>query len=220
MSAHYPNRQSETPWTDAEISAPVADEIASWRRVFAARRNGVDARDLLRRAAAELWQVLEIDKTAHPESHGVARQDAIDALQEMAESSGIGPDDAQLIFAESFKSPASNGDAREHKSGGKTWRGHVVTAAELQRKQFPPISYVVPGLIPEGLSILAGRPKVGKSWLALDVGIAVAAERICLGDCRPAPGDVLYAALEDNPRRLQRRIDKICHPSARTGRSD
>ena len=69
-----------------------------------------------------------------------------------------------------------------------------------------------PGLIPEGLSILAGRPKVGKSWLAIDVGIAVAAERICLGDRQPIQGDVLYAALEDNPRRLQRRIDRILSP--------
>jgi hypothetical protein len=89
------------------------------------------------------------------------------------------------------------------------WRAHVITAAELQRKMFPPISYVVPGLIPEGLSILAGRPKVGKSWMALDVAIAVAAGRICLGERRPIEGDVLYCALEDNQRRLQRRIDKI-----------
>jgi hypothetical protein len=92
------------------------------------------------------------------------------------------------------------------------WRTHVRTAAELQNQTFPPIKYVVPGLIPEGLSILAGRPKLGKSWLALDVCIAVASGRYCLGDKKPAQGDVLYCALEDNPRRLQRRIDKILSP--------
>jgi RecA-family ATPase len=70
----------------------------------------------------------------------------------------------------------------------------------------------VPDLIPEGLSIIAGRPKIGKSWLALDLCIAVAAGRACLGEKRPTHGDVLYAALEDNPRRLQRRIDKILSP--------
>jgi predicted ATP-dependent serine protease len=34
-----------------------------------------------------------------------------------------------------------------------------------------------PGLIPEGLTIIAGKPKIGKSWLALDICIAVAMDR-------------------------------------------
>jgi AAA domain len=92
------------------------------------------------------------------------------------------------------------------------WRDHTFTAAQLRLRQFPPVSYVVPGLLPEGLSIIAGRPKIGKSWLALDIGIAIAAGRYCLGQRKPAEGDVLYAALEDNPRRLQRRIDKLLSP--------
>jgi hypothetical protein len=90
-----------------------------------------------------------------------------------------------------------------------SWRDKVITAAALQRQTFPPVSYVIPGLIPEGLSIVAGRPKVGKSWLALDICIAIAGGRFCLGERKPVQGDVLYCALEDNPRRLQRRIDKI-----------
>jgi hypothetical protein len=91
------------------------------------------------------------------------------------------------------------------------WRANVFSAAELHRITFSEISYVVPGLIPEGLSILAGRPKIGKSWLALDMAFAVASQSpsFCLGDKEPMHGDVLYCALEDNPRRLQRRIKKI-----------
>jgi hypothetical protein len=91
------------------------------------------------------------------------------------------------------------------------WRSHVFSAADLHHKTFPEVSYVVPGLIAEGLSILAGRPKIGKSWLALDIAFAVASETTCycLGDKQPLQGDVLYCALEDNPRRLQRRIRKI-----------
>jgi predicted ATP-dependent serine protease len=92
------------------------------------------------------------------------------------------------------------------------WRDKVMTAAALQRQTFPPVSYVVPGLIPEGLSIIAGRPKIGKSWLALDICIAVAGGRLCLGERKPTQGDVLYCALEDNQRRLQRRIEKILSP--------
>jgi AAA domain-containing protein len=56
------------------------------------------------------------------------------------------------------------------------------------------------------------QPKIGTSWLALDICIAVAAGRFCLGDRKPAQGDVLYCAMEDNRRRLQRRIDKLLSP--------
>jgi RecA-family ATPase len=89
------------------------------------------------------------------------------------------------------------------------WRSTVSTAAQLQHRTFPPVSYVVPDLIPEGLSILAGKPKIGKSWLALDICLAVSGNRHCLGDRYPNQGDVLYCALEDNERRLQRRISKL-----------
>jgi RecA-family ATPase len=64
-------------------------------------------------------------------------------------------------------------------------------------------------LIPEGVTILAGKPKIGKSWLALDLGITLAAGRFVLGDIKLTEGDVLYAALEDNDRRLRSRIERI-----------
>jgi AAA domain len=92
----------------------------------------------------------------------------------------------------------------------KSWRDDLITAAELQTKQFKPVRIVLPRLIPEGVTILAGKPKVGKSWLALDVCLAVADEnRFVLGNMRPVHGDVLYLALEDNQRRLKWRTDKI-----------
>jgi AAA domain-containing protein len=85
----------------------------------------------------------------------------------------------------------------------------IKTAATLRTMTFAPLKYIVPGLIVEGLVLLAGRPKVGKSWLALDIGIAVASGRPCLGDRKPEHGDVLGLFLEDGDQRLQRRIDKI-----------
>jgi AAA domain len=77
---------------------------------------------------------------------------------------------------------------------------------------FPEISYVVPGIIPEGLTILAGRPKVGKSWMALDLAIGIATGKTVLGGLHVEQGDVLYCCLEDNPRRLQRRVTKLLSP--------
>src|SRR5512139_3948027 len=43
---------------------------------------------------------------------------------------------------------------------------------ELLTANYPPLKFVVPGLIPVGLTILAGRPKEGKSWLALQIALA------------------------------------------------
>jgi hypothetical protein len=86
---------------------------------------------------------------------------------------------------------------------------NIKTAAALRTKTFAPLKYIVPGLIVEGLVLLAGKPKVRKSWLALDVALATAAGRLCLGDRKPQQGAVLYLGLEDGERRLQRRIDKL-----------
>lgn len=89
------------------------------------------------------------------------------------------------------------------------WRDHVVSASDLRLMKFEPIRYVLPRFIPEGLSFLVGRPKIGKSWLALDLCLACAAGRATLGTLQPLHGDVLYLALEDNKRRLQSRIGKL-----------
>ena len=58
---------------------------------------------------------------------------------------------------------------------GFAWHEKLLSAAELQKLVFPPVNYIVPGYVPEGLTILAGRPKLGKSWLVLDLSLAVAA---------------------------------------------
>src|SRR5262245_4836526 len=57
----------------------------------------------------------------------------------------------------------------DNQHSGKTWRDGLITGRELQTKQFKPVRIILPDLIPEGVTILAGKPKIGKSWLALDV---------------------------------------------------
>jgi hypothetical protein len=94
------------------------------------------------------------------------------------------------------------------------WRSHAFTAAQLRNMVFAPVSYVVPGIIPEGLTILAGRPKIGKSWMALDLALGIANGEAVLGGVDAEQGDVLYCCLEDNPRRLRRRVTKLVHAGA------
>ncbi len=82
------------------------------------------------------------------------------------------------------------------------------SAADLLAQDFAPIRWLIPGLLPEGLMLLAARPKVGKSWLALDVAIACATGG-CVLDRPVARGDVLYLALEDSDRRMHSRLLKL-----------
>ncbi len=84
-----------------------------------------------------------------------------------------------------------------------------ISARDLCDMEFEPIKYVVPGYIAEGLTLFAGKPKLGKSWFCMEIGLAVAEGGVCLGDVRCEQGDVLYLALEDNRRRLKSRIDKL-----------
>ena len=83
-----------------------------------------------------------------------------------------------------------------------------ITAAQLDDTDIPPLSWAVPGLLPEGFGILSAAPKIGKSWLVLSLGLAVATGTAFLGvpvEQRP----VLYLALEDSERRLQDRMRRI-----------
>jgi hypothetical protein len=89
------------------------------------------------------------------------------------------------------------------------WRAKVVMANDLQSMSFPPVRHILPGYISEGATIIAGKPKIGKSWLTLDLCLAATANRFTLGTLKPTQGDVLYLALEDNNRRLKRRMAKL-----------
>ena len=81
-----------------------------------------------------------------------------------------------------------------------------ISANALMAKQFAPLREVVPGYLPEGLTVLAGAPKLGKSWLVLGWMVSVASGGITMGSIPCEQGAVLGLMLEDNERRLQRRL--------------
>jgi hypothetical protein len=85
----------------------------------------------------------------------------------------------------------------------------TMTMDELLNLQFAPVKWTVPGIICEGLTIFAGRPKLGKSWSVLDWGLAVVGDRQALDSVICETGDVLVLALEDSKRRLQGRLQKL-----------
>ena len=84
-------------------------------------------------------------------------------------------------------------------------RLQTYSAAELYGKALERPPVIVQGLIPAGLSVLAGAPKRGKSWLALQMGVSVAAGQPFLG-MATEQGDVLYLDLESRQYRVQSRL--------------
>lgn len=96
----------------------------------------------------------------------------------------------------------------------KTPRFKRINTNDLMAKEFEPIRWIVPGYVPEGFSVLAGRQKLGKTWLAIDIALAVASGGMSMGAIEVEAGDVLYLDLENGERRVQRRVDAI-YPDAR-----
>lgn len=83
-----------------------------------------------------------------------------------------------------------------------------ITDKELLEKDFPEPVWVIPDLLPTGLTVLAGRSKIGKSWLALNIAVAVASGGRIL-DRKVEQAGVLYLSLEDTQRRLKDRLSSV-----------
>ena len=89
----------------------------------------------------------------------------------------------------------------------------IISAKNLQEKEFTPTYYAVEGVVPEGETVIAAPPKTGKSWLMLDMCLAVAQGTQFLGfDTRQS--DTLYLALEDGDKFEQERLNIVCPNSA------
>jgi hypothetical protein len=105
--------------------------------------------------------------------------------------------------------PVPEGPASEREREAQMRRRTAWTATELMAAEFPEPRWAVPGILSEGVNLLCGPPKVGKSWLSLGLGLSVAAGGTALENVPVQGGPVLYLALEDTPRRLQSRMGKI-----------
>lgn len=86
------------------------------------------------------------------------------------------------------------------------------TLSDIMATKPVPLKWVLNGIIPEGLTLLVGAPKAGKSWLNIDIMIALASGRPDEvfgwgGTITPSPS--LYLALEDPHRRLHDRLHQV-----------
>ncbi len=89
------------------------------------------------------------------------------------------------------------------------WQPNVQSMRALMDKQLPAVKWSVRELFPEGVTLLAAKAKRGKSTLMLHVGASVAGGTRALGHFETEQSDVLYLALEDNERRLKKRLSQM-----------
>jgi 5S rRNA maturation endonuclease (ribonuclease M5) len=96
-------------------------------------------------------------------------------------------------------------NAEEYRPQPDTSGITLFTAQEIAAATFNDPEYIIDGFLPTGITLLAGKPKVGKSWLALDFATGIAAGKSVCG-IKCAQANTLYLSLEDTQRRLQRRL--------------
>jgi RecA-family ATPase len=80
---------------------------------------------------------------------------------------------------------------------------------DLLAREIAPVRWIVEPILAEGLAILAGPPKIGKSLICMGLGIAVSTGGRFLNEYISERGRVLYMGLEDSDARLQSRFKKM-----------
>jgi hypothetical protein len=110
------------------------------------------------------------------------------------------------------KNAAKEAHARECLAG-------IFNGADLLEMDLPEVRWAVPGLLPQGLAILAGGPKLGKSWLIYSICLGMGAGCRVLGHFQTPQARSLYLALEDGKRRLQDRLKSLLRnePAVKAG---
>ena len=85
---------------------------------------------------------------------------------------------------------------------------NIKSYSAIRDRTFKELQWIVPGVIPAGCFILAARPKMRKTWLALQLCTGVASGGKFL-DWDVNQGEALMLALEDNERRIKKRIETL-----------
>ncbi len=83
----------------------------------------------------------------------------------------------------------------------------AIDARTIFKADYPEPEFVIEDLLTKGVTFCCGRPKVGKSWMVLQLALAVARGSVALGNFAvKTPGRVMYCGLEEPPRRTSNRL--------------
>jgi hypothetical protein len=105
------------------------------------------------------------------------------------------------------QAPVEKPNREKRSSRSSTQQGFDFYNGEtLRNKDFPPLQEAIPDLLPLGLTVLAGPPKLGKSFMVLNIACAIASGGKAFSRFDLQAGECLYLALEDSERRIQNRL--------------
>lgn len=121
----------------------------------------------------------------------------------------LSQDIARQLAKDTKKKKQKHPDAEPEKEI-KPFQG--IWSPDLYEKDIAPLQYCIDPLLAEGLYLLNGRPKGGKSWLAMELAAAVAEGYRLWSEYTTNQGEVLYLALEDGERRLKERLAHYGNP--------
>lgn len=91
---------------------------------------------------------------------------------------------------------------------GERKKLELISSVEIMNTPMKKQRFIVDGMIYPGIHILSGDPKIGKSWMMLDMCLAVAKGEDFLGR-KTEQGQVMYMALEDTFVSLQSRMYEL-----------
>ena len=141
----------------------------------------------------------------------------IDAKEKTARSTSVGADERQSVQKDSDNSiPASeakgNGEMENLEEMYRRMQRmadprylHTLTMTELFQTSYKSRPPIIENLLHSGAYILAGAPKIGKSFLVAQIAYHVSTGQDLWG-CKVHQGTVLYLALEDDFQRIQNRM--------------
>jgi hypothetical protein len=88
-------------------------------------------------------------------------------------------------------------------------RPAIISISELVEHEVPEPDFIIDSLLSQGVTLLSGAPKSGKSWLTMELGLAVASGKEALGRFRTQQGSVLFLSHEDSQRLFLSRIRQL-----------
>jgi hypothetical protein len=80
------------------------------------------------------------------------------------------------------------------------------TFEEIDKMETSEISWAIPDLLPQGLTVLAGAPKMGKSFLVQQLSCSIATGGVAISKFPTIQGSILHLALEDPIQRFRKRM--------------
>lgn len=189
---------SNRQWTDDYV------QMLAGRMVCLLADNDKPGLERVRRLAAQLDPVVKELKIVTP------------AMMQIEHIPGGDVSDALLLgFVSGFdlEQLANNAPPYVAQQTGLYAASKQWTLTELMETGFPPLKWIIPNLIPEGMTLLAAKQKTGKGWLLLNWLVEIATGGQVWGN-DVEPRKCLLISLEDSPELVQERYRKLGHSTA------